>query len=248
MTISEIALLDVGYLEKASNKDLNDKTTNAGRNNYTKYGAWYGNNGVAWCAQAVSYWADLCGHIKAGVIPMHQSCTKGIEWFKARGQWHGRTGYTPQVDDIIYFQNPKGDRHVGIVYKVDSEFVYTVEGNTSNAAEMVANGGCVAKKRYSHASAYILGYAHPAYPQKEDKDLTESEVRKIVREEIDKSDPRYKSIEDVPENLQAETRALLDCGAINGGTDAEVNPNDVNMRKSALKAVIIAKRYTDAKK
>ena len=32
-----IALAEVGYKEKASNSQLDDKTANAGSNNYTKY-------------------------------------------------------------------------------------------------------------------------------------------------------------------------------------------------------------------
>ena len=35
--VIEIALKEVGYLEKRSNKNLNSKTANAGSNNYTKY-------------------------------------------------------------------------------------------------------------------------------------------------------------------------------------------------------------------
>ena len=36
--VLEIALAEVGYLEKKSAKDLDSKTANAGYNNYTKYG------------------------------------------------------------------------------------------------------------------------------------------------------------------------------------------------------------------
>lgn len=32
-----IALAEVGYLEKASNEQLDDKTANAGKKNFTKY-------------------------------------------------------------------------------------------------------------------------------------------------------------------------------------------------------------------
>ena len=36
--VLKIAESEVGYLEKKSNKDLDSKTSNAGYNNYTKYG------------------------------------------------------------------------------------------------------------------------------------------------------------------------------------------------------------------
>lgn len=51
------ALGEVGYIEKDSPQDLDGKTLNAGRNNYTKYGAWYGQNGLYWCQQFVSWCA-----------------------------------------------------------------------------------------------------------------------------------------------------------------------------------------------
>ena len=53
----KIAEAEVGYLEKKTNSNLNDKTANAGYNNWTKYardlnnaGYYNGNkNGYAWC-------------------------------------------------------------------------------------------------------------------------------------------------------------------------------------------------------
>ena len=37
--VIDIALAEEGYLEKASNKDLDSKTGNAGKKNYTIYGS-----------------------------------------------------------------------------------------------------------------------------------------------------------------------------------------------------------------
>ena len=41
-----IALAEIGYLEKRSNSQLDSKTANAGSNNYTKYGKWYDNGSL----------------------------------------------------------------------------------------------------------------------------------------------------------------------------------------------------------
>ena len=43
-----------------------------------------------------------------------------------------------------------------------------------------------------------------------------------------------------------QAKALLDAGAVNGGTPADVNPTDLNLRHETLKAVIIASLYHDA--
>lgn len=52
-------------------------------------------------------------------------------------------------------------------------------------------------------------------------------------------------ISDAPRWAQPELRVLLDVGAINGGTDADVNPNDVNMPIDDVKVALICKRYVD---
>ena len=44
------AKTQIGYKEKATNENLDSFTANAGSQNYTKYGVWYGKNGQPWCA------------------------------------------------------------------------------------------------------------------------------------------------------------------------------------------------------
>ena len=53
----EVALGEVGYVEKASASQLESKTGNPGDKNFTRYGAWYGMNGVYWCAEFTSWCA-----------------------------------------------------------------------------------------------------------------------------------------------------------------------------------------------
>ena len=166
----EIALGEVGYLEKKSNSNLDDKTANAGSNNYTKYGAWYANGSLQaqpWCAMFVSWCAYQAG-ISNDIFYSHAYCPYGVSWYKDRGQWHDRSGYTPKKGDIIYFQSGGVAAHVGLVYDVDKSKVYTVEGNTSGGSTLVANGGGVAKKLYSLSYASIMGYATPAYQNEPD--------------------------------------------------------------------------------
>lgn len=71
---------------------------------------------------------------------------------------------------------------------------------------------------------------------KEDDSMTQKEFEEMYG----KVNPMYKTIDAVPSYWQQEVREMLDCGAINGGTDA--NPDDVNMRHEALQAAIVAYR------
>lgn len=74
-----VALNEVGYEEKASNAMLEDKHANTGSNNYTKYGKWYGGNGLYWCQQFVSWCAyEACRRMT------EKSETK---WVQEAGRW-----------------------------------------------------------------------------------------------------------------------------------------------------------------
>lgn len=163
----------VGYLEKETNMSLESFTANAGDENFTIFGKWYGLNGFAWCAMFVSYVAWKAG-VPASIIPKQKSCTAdGVAFFKKVGRWHPRAGYTPVPGDIIYFTNNGGKTaaHVGIVYNVDTSRVYTIEGNTSGGSTLISNGGGVAKKSYPLTYAKIYGYGNPSYAEDSDKDV-----------------------------------------------------------------------------
>lgn len=106
------------------------------------YWSWYGfGSRVNWCAIFVSWCANECGYIEAGVIPKFAGCVQGSRWFKERGLWQDR-GYTPSPGDIIFFDwnDPGGfsgpqdgvPDHVGIVERVENGRVYTVEGNSGD--------------------------------------------------------------------------------------------------------------------
>ncbi len=122
------------------------------------YWSWYGFNGrVEWCACFVSWCADKCGYIEAGIIPKFAVVGTGMDWFQNRGQWQGR-GYHPMPGDIIFF-DWDGDgygNHVGIVESSDDRYVYTIEGNTSDQCR---------RRTYFITSSMIMGYGIPAYPE-----------------------------------------------------------------------------------
>lgn len=163
------ALKWVGYLEKKSNSQLEHFTANAGSGNYTIFAKWYhelwGANYQAqpWCAVWVScvFQRALGSEVQGRIMPHFAYCPTGVSQFKKMSCFV--TG-EPQEGDVIFFKDSSGTAvHVGIVYKVDDKRVYTVEGNTSSAEGVVANGGCVAKKSYLKVYSRILGYGRPKY-------------------------------------------------------------------------------------
>lgn len=164
-----VAEAEVGYLEKESNSNLDDKTKNAGDANYTKYNrdllAWTGVGKIKyeWC-QAFVDWCFITAfgleNAKKLIYVWTNYTPTGSNAFKKKDRYIKRGQGKPSRGDVIYFYNKDKGRigHVGIVYKVSSTKVYTIEGNTSGASELVTNGGGVKKKSYSLTSTYIDGY------------------------------------------------------------------------------------------
>ena len=198
MTVQKLlaaARREVGYLEKASEVQLESKTANAGHGNFTKYGKWFGWNGVAWCHIFVSWVAEQAGC--AGIIPKTAGCYTGRDWFRRRGQFIRRSEGTPQAGDIVYFSTrtyPDGGGHVGIVTAFDGRYIDTIEGNTSAASGVVANGGGVSAKRYAITYSGIYGFGRPKY-EEDDEVVQKREIQingeKYVCDCIDKSGSNF---------------------------------------------------------
>lgn len=202
--ILEIANSEVGYLEKNSREQLGEKTANAGDKNYTKYAeemdalnVYNGKKqGYAWC----NVFIDWCFYKALGLdrtrellIGFSAGCTQDYNWLKAKGQIVSE----PQVGDLVFF----GDlSHIGIIEKVDNEKIYTIEGNTSNKAELIINGGQVAKKSYLKSSKYIYGYARPKYNE-EVQNTTENNTEQQVTYPLLKKGSKGNFVRTVQEKL-----------------------------------------------
>lgn len=125
------------------------------------YWSWYGfESQVDWCACFVSWCANECGYLDAGVIPRFASCSIGIQWFRERGLWQDGN-YEPHPGDLIFFDWDDEDEgqdgaadHVGIVEKVEGGIVYTVEGNSGNVCR---------EQQYAIGHYEICGYGTPNY-------------------------------------------------------------------------------------
>lgn len=199
-----IALDEVGYLEKKSNAYLDDKTKNAGYNNFTKYardldalGDFYNfqkqtrYSSVPWCEIFVdwcfvqAYSEDLA--LKMLYQPRKSAgagCTQSAAYYKAAGAFYS----TPKEGDQIYFSWGGDVEHTGLVWSVDGTHVYTVEGNTSGASGVVANGGGVCRKSYSLTDPAIYGYGRPNYRLASDYPAPEPEPKPEPEKPIDEGD------------------------------------------------------------
>lgn len=204
--VLEIAAEEVGYLEKATNSQLDDKTANAGSNNYTKYArdldaldAYAANKqGLAWCDMFVDWcFVQAYGLTNAFAITCQDigkwgaGCTESANYYKSQGRLYYNS---PQVGDQIFFTANSGTSmyHTGLVTAVDNTKVYTIEGNTSSASGVVANGGAVAEKSYSLTYSQIGGYGRPNYETVEgDENMTVEDFKELwyeMRKELQDND------------------------------------------------------------
>ena len=197
-----IAKAEVGYLEKKSNSQLDDKTENAGSNNYTKYardlndaGYYNGNkNGYAWC----DVFNDWCHWIASGKDKKEAQrmicqtglygagCDYSAQYYKDQN----RLFTDPKPGDQIFFWNSgkTSIAHTGIVIDVDSTYVYTVEGNTSSSSGVVANGGAVEQKKYALNNSRIYRYGRPYYDDEEKTEVQNNPdvvVNKVEKLDVD---------------------------------------------------------------
>lgn len=177
--VIDIALAEVGYLEKKDNSNLDSKTGNAGDKNYTKYardldaiGFYNGRKqSVAWCDVFVdwdfvqAYGVEAALALTFQPTKASQNCGAGCKYSRQYYEKNGRLFNTPEPGDQIFFYSSDKSTisHTGLVYDVDKTYVYTVEGNTSGANGVVANGGGVCKKKYTLTNARIAGYGRPNY-------------------------------------------------------------------------------------
>lgn len=233
-----IALAEVGYLEKASKADLDDKTANPGRGNWTKYardldelGDFYNGrkNGYDWCDVFVD-WCFVQAFGKETALKLLEaplkSCGAGVKFsagyfkgdlYRNKGQFHERD---PQPGDQIFFATATIWQHTGLVTRVDDKYVYTVEGNTTGASGVVSNGGCVAEKRYRLTYKNIRGYGRPDWSivKEEDDDMDVARFKELwleMRKELQDNDSSQYSEE--------ARKWAVDTGLVVGGSTEEFN-------------------------
>ncbi len=130
------------------------------------YWSWYGYSAhVEWCACFVSWCADQCGYIDAGLVPRFSGCQSGAQWFKNRDRWIDGS-MEPAPDMLVFYDWDQEDSngqdgsadHVGIVEYVENGIVHTIEGNW---------GDSVAQREFPVGYYEVLGYGYVSQNESE---------------------------------------------------------------------------------
>ena len=170
----DCAMSQVGYLEKRSNAQLDDKTANAGSANWNRYArdidSKYPNfyngkkNGYSWCDIFVDWCFIECFGYEKALKMLYQptksagaGCQYSANYYRAHNAFYRQ----PQVGDQVFFGDYGNEGHTGIVIDVAGSVVTTVEGNTSGGYGVDSNGDGVYIKRYNINTQYIPGFGRP---------------------------------------------------------------------------------------
>lgn len=142
--VVEVALCEVGYIEEPEN--------------ITKFGKFTKADGLPWCGSFVNW----CFH-EAGVkLPSMVSTALGAHKLKEVNRFHNDK---PIIGDLAFMDFPHDgvDRisHIGIVVKVGTNTVLTIEGNTSGTGDQ-RNGGMVMIKQRAIGKE-IVGFGRPKF-------------------------------------------------------------------------------------
>lgn len=182
-----------------------------------------------WCAAFVS-----AVGIKAGltdIMPCECGTGRLIDLYRKIGRWVENDAHVPQAGDLILYNwnddgkgdNMTGSSHVGIVVEVKNGAIKVIEGNMK--------GDVVGYRDIEVNGRYIRGFCVPDYASKATASTPAPQSAK-----------RYKTVEDVPQYLQAETTELVNAGALKGRGDER----GLDITDDMLRCIIIAKRYAES--
>lgn len=171
---------------------------------------------VAWCAIFVTWVMIVCG-IAKDVVSRFASCTAGMKWFIKQGKWknakaYGGT-YTPVPGIPVFFSKAHkltDPSHVGIVTKVCPPYIYTVEGNTSDA---------VHERIYRIDDKYIIEYGVPSYVDNVKADIKDNDTG-YQTVEVKKGDTLW----DIAEKYLGSGSRYREIMSLNSLTSATIHP------------------------
>jgi cell wall-associated NlpC family hydrolase len=141
--IIRIAEKEIGQCEKPLNS------------NKTKYGKWFGYDGVAWCGMFVSWCYAQAGFQlpKIGFSKGYAGCQTAVAYFKK----NGLITNTPVEGDIVFYDWNADGRydHTGIFVKwINNNTFEAIEGNTAVGND--SNGGNVMQRVRNKKAAIFV--------------------------------------------------------------------------------------------
>lgn len=157
--VIELALGELGNTEEPAGSNL------------TKYGFWYGVNGVPWCVIFLCWLFNQAGERMAFFGGgKTASCGTLLRWY--REQELTVPVSVVQVGDIVIlnFSGTVEPQHCGLVTHVERSggsilYIKTIEGNTTSGDTSQDNGGMVCEKvRYPRQ---VVGACRPQYKPEE---------------------------------------------------------------------------------
>ena len=143
--IVAIAEKEIGYTETPANS------------NKTKFGKWFGFDGVAWCGMFVSWCYNKAGFPlgNVGFSKGFAGCQTAVAHYKKKN----KVTTNPVPGDIVFFDWNNDGRfdHTGIFVKdIDGISFETIEGNTSLTNQ--SNGGQVMRRKRKYVNVLFV---HP---------------------------------------------------------------------------------------
>lgn len=163
-----------GYIEKASDFNLDSKTANKGSNNYTKYSRDVNNYGLMGCQGQ-----PWCCTFQFWIEAQEYGLEKALEhWNMTRGSYvgyncfstynafkkAGKIGMTPRLGAVVIFDFSHAGRVVNIYSKNGQKYWDCLEGNTSsNLSDR--NGGQVKIKTRPWNDSSVKGYCYIDYAE-----------------------------------------------------------------------------------
>lgn len=132
---------EVGYIEKATSSQngnieeaatSSEKIANKGTNNFTKYGKWYGQNGVAWCQQFISW----CAWYACKLAKSKKWVKNGDYWYYNENGVYVKNSWR-YIDGRWYVFDGEGKMITGWFKQYENEWYYLADDGGMIASQWV---------------------------------------------------------------------------------------------------------------
>ena len=190
-----------------------------------------------------------CTDRAAALAFVRETYQNAVELFARLCLVHGKD---PLADGVILSHYEAGRRGIATGH-IDPEHVWnylhsglTMAGfrqDVKNKMEELRDLNKAETQALIQAAVKPIQNELNALKKSVEKNVTAAEAKRIYMEL--EREGFVTDISDAPKWAQQELRVLLDTGAINGGTEAGQNPNDVNLPLDSVKVALICKRYVE---